>query len=109
MSAMHSAPLMRRRLCPSIVMGSRYLVEYVPCAVRVGHRQSAGLGVLPLPVGERVGVRGRGTLRYALAPSPAPSARPLPAGERWSKWRGLASLFDRQRVDRRADRARDRD
>src|SRR5262245_43632404 len=24
---MHSAPLMRRRLCPSMVMGSRYLIE----------------------------------------------------------------------------------
>src|SRR5262245_94950 len=53
---------------------------------------SRALGALPIPGGERVGGRERGTLERPLPPHPTRFARrPLPAGERWSKRRGLAS------------------
>src|SRR5262249_44684664 len=48
-------------------------------------------GALPLPSGARVGVRGRVTFDGPVPPRPDRCAiRPLPAGERWSKWRCLA-------------------
>src|SRR5262245_2836651 len=50
------------------------------------------LGALPLPSGERAGVRGRVTLDKLAPPHPARYARrPLPAGERWNKWHRLRS------------------
>src|SRR5215475_1371981 len=49
------------------------------------------LVALPLPGGERVGVRERVTFDRPVPPHPDRFAiRPLPAGERWSKWRCLA-------------------
>src|SRR5215510_1577259 len=52
------------------------------------------LGALPLPGGERVGVRGRVTLDTLVPPHPARCARrPLPTGERSSKWHRLRSTL----------------
>src|SRR5262249_46822115 len=58
--------------------------------------QAAGAAsLLPLPVGERVGVRGLQSLRYLLtAGTPSPDLasldRPLPDGERWKLRYGSA-------------------
>src|SRR5499426_1061027 len=55
-------------------------------------RGSNELGGLPLPNGERVGVRGRVTLDRFVPPHPDRCAiRPLPRGERWSKRHSLVS------------------
>src|SRR5215475_7414499 len=52
------------------------------------------LGALPLPGGERVGVRGRVTLDTLVPPHPARCARAdLSTGERWSKWHRLRSTL----------------
>ena len=51
-------------------------------------------GALPLPSGERVGVRGRMTLDRLVPPHPDRFAiRPLRVGERWSKPRCLRINF----------------
>src|SRR5215510_11159670 len=58
---------------------------------RLAFWRPRGLGALPLPSGEKVGVRGRVTFDRSVPPHPDRFAiRPLPAGERWSKWRCLA-------------------
>jgi len=65
------------------------------------------LGVLPLPGGERVGVRGQVTLDKPLPPHPARFARrPLPTGERWSKWVCLRSHREEQRMEQATNSAR---
>ena len=56
-------------------------------------RQRNELGGLPLPAGERAGVRGFGSIDRPGPPHPPRSARrPLPCGERWSPRRRLVSI-----------------
>jgi len=57
------------------------------------HCTRGELGALPLPAGERVGVRGFGSIDRSGPPHPPRYARrPLPFGERWRSWHRLASI-----------------
>jgi ABC-type nitrate/sulfonate/bicarbonate transport system substrate-binding protein len=57
------------------------------------HCTRGELSALPLPAGEREGVRGFGSIDRSDPPHPPRYARrPLPFGERWRSWHRLASI-----------------